>query len=156
MAIEIILKDDVAKLGRKGDVVKVADGYARNYLLPRKLAIPATPGNRNNIEQMRLAASRKEARDLASARDLAARLAAVALVFERRAGEKDTLFGSVTSMDIGAELARQGFELDRRRIELAEPIKALGAVKVAVHLSHGVTAELQIEVRREAAGGGGE
>lgn len=151
--MEIILKDDVAKLGRKGDVVKVADGYARNYLLPRKLAIPATPGNRNNIEQMRAAASRKTARDLAAERELAERLAALALVFERRAGEKDTLFGSVTSMDIGEELARQGFEVDRRRIALAEPIKALGAVKVPVHLAHGVTTELQVEVRREAAEG---
>lgn len=151
MAMEIILKDDIAKLGRKGDVVKVADGYARNFLLPRKLAILATAGNRNNIEQMRAAAGRKEERDRASAQELAARLAAVALVFERRAGEKDTLFGSVTSMDIGEELTRQGFDLDRRRIALPEPIKTLGAVKVPVHLSHGVTAELQVEVRRLAA-----
>ncbi len=149
MAMEIILKDDVAKLGRKGDVVKVADGFARNYLLPRKLAILATPGNRNNIEQMRAAAGRKQERDLASAQELAAKLNALHLVFARRAGEKDTLFGSVTSMDIGEELARQGFELDRRKIALPEPIKALGAVKVQVHLQQGVTAELQVEVKRE-------
>ncbi|MGH9535500.1 MAG: 50S ribosomal protein L9 [Terriglobales bacterium] len=155
MAMEIILRDDVAKLGRKGDVVKVADGYARNYLLPRRLAILATPGNRNNIEQMKGAAGRKEARDLASARELAAQLEALSLVFARRAGEKDTLFGSVTSMDIGEELTRRGFELDRRRIALPEPIKALGAVKVPVHLQHGVTAELQVEVRRQEDGAEG-
>ncbi len=150
MAMEIILKDDVAKLGRKGDVVKVADGFARNYLLPRKLAIVATPGNRNNIEQMRAAAGRKQERDRASAQELAAKLNALQLVFARRAGEKDTLFGSVTSMDIGEELARQGVELDRRKIALPEPIKALGTVKVPVHLQQGVTAELQVEVKREA------
>lgn len=147
--MEIILKEDVNKLGHKGDLVKVADGYARNYLLPHKLAILATPSNLKNIEQMRAAARRKEAKDVESAQGLAAQLAQVALRFTRRAGEHDTLFGSVTSMDIAAELAAQSFEIDRRKIELKEPLKALGRFKVPVHLYRNVIAELSVEIARE-------
>lgn len=154
--MDIILKENVEKLGRKGDLVKVADGFARNYLLPRRLAILATAANRLNIEQMRAAAERKDAKDLASAQSLAAQLNAVALRFLRRAGDQDTLFGSVTSMDIGAALAEKGFEIDRRRIEMKEPLKTLGEFKVPVHLFHGVTAEVAVSVEREAPEGGGE
>jgi large subunit ribosomal protein L9 len=147
--MEVILKEDVPKLGRRGEVVKVADGYGRNFLLPRRLAIEANEANRRNIEQMRAAARRKEARDLESARGLADTLKGVALVFRRRAGEHDTLFGSVTSMDVAEELARQGYDVDRRRIELPEPLKQIGTYHVPLSLFRGVTADLKIEIVRE-------
>jgi len=148
--MEIILKQDVQKLGRKGDVVKVADGYGRNFLLPQRKAIAATPANLRNIEQMRAAATRKEARDREAALALAGQLAAVALEFQRRAGEHEALFGSVTSMDVHHALAERGFDVERRQIELPDPIKALGEFKVPVHLFKGVTAELKVTVTREA------
>ncbi|HZT74298.1 MAG TPA: 50S ribosomal protein L9 [Terriglobales bacterium] len=147
--MEIILKEDVQKLGNKGDVVKVADGYARNYLLPRKLAILATPGNLKNVEQMRAAARRKEAKNTAEAQALAEQLGKLALRFARRAGEHDTLFGSVTSMDIAGELEAKGFNIDRRKIELREPLKSLGEFKVPVHLYRDVVAHLAVTVERE-------
>ncbi|MGH9393406.1 MAG: 50S ribosomal protein L9 [Terriglobales bacterium] len=148
--MDIILKQDVHKLGRKGDVVKVADGYGRNYLLPMRKAIAASPANLRNIEQMRAAATRKEARDREAALALAAQLGTVRLEFERRAGEHDALFGSVTSMDLHHALEERGYAIERRQIELPDPIKALGEFKVPVHLFKGVTAELQVQVARQA------
>ncbi len=150
--MEIILKEDVLKLGRKGDVVKVADGYGRNFLLPQRLAIAATPANLRNIEQMRASAARREARDRDAALALAAQLAQVKLVFERRAGEKDALFGSVTSMDIMHSLAERGFDLERRKIDLPDPLKSLGDHKVTLHLFRDVKAELAITIARESTG----
>jgi len=147
--MEVILKEDVQKLGRRGDVVKVADGYGRNYLLPQHKAILATPANLKNIEQMRAAALRREAHDRDAAQALASHLSGQALSFVRRAGEHDTLFGSVTSMDIAQELENRGFQIERRRIELPEPIKTLGRFKVSVHLFRDVNAELAVEVLRE-------
>lgn len=147
--MEVILKEDVPKLGRRGDVVTVADGFGRNFLLPQHKAILASSANLKNIEQMRTATLRREARDRDAAQALAAHLSSQKLSFVRRAGEHDTLFGSVTSMDIAQELENRGFQIDRRRIELAEPIKALGQFKVSIHLFRDVNAELTVEVQRE-------
>ncbi|HEY8056542.1 MAG TPA: 50S ribosomal protein L9 [Terriglobales bacterium] len=148
--MEIILKEDMPKLGRKGDVVKVADGFGRNFLLPQRKAIAATAANLRNIEQMRASASRKEARDREAAQALAGQLAQVALVFQRRAGEHDALFGSVTSMDVVHALTERGYEIERRKIELPDPLKTLGRHSVPVHLFKGVTAQLQVTIEREA------
>ncbi|MGH9518001.1 MAG: 50S ribosomal protein L9 [Terriglobales bacterium] len=148
--MQIILKADVAKLGRKGDVVKVADGYGRNFLLPQRMAIAATPANLKNIEQMRSSTARKESRDREAALALAQQLAQVQLTFERRAGEHEALFGSVTSMDVHHELTARGYELERRQIELRDPIKALGQFKVPLHLFRDVIAEIVVVVEREA------
>ncbi|HXE30273.1 MAG TPA: 50S ribosomal protein L9 [Terriglobales bacterium] len=148
--MEIILKEDLPKLGRKGDVVKVADGFGRNYLLPYRKAIAATPANLRNIEQMRASAAHKDARDREAALALAAQLNQVRLSFERRAGDNNTLFGSVTSMDVVHGLEAQGFEVERRKIELPDPLKALGEFKVPVHLFKGVTAEVTVVIQRQA------
>ena len=148
--MEVILKQDVPKLGHRGDVVKVAEGYGRNYLLPHHLAIEATAANLKNIEQMRAAAARKSAQEVSSARDLARQLEALSLVFLRRAGEHGALFGSVTSMDVAAALERHGFNLDRRRIHLPEPIKSLGKFEVPAQLHADVTVKLQVEVQPES------
>lgn len=147
--MEVILKEDVQKLGRRGDVVKVADGYGRNYLLPQRKAILATPANLKNIEQMRAAALRKDTRDREAAQALAAQLNGQSLSFTRRAGEHDALFGSVTSMDIAHELESRGFQIERRRIDLDEPIKSLGQFKVSIHLFRDVNAEVNVAVLRE-------
>ncbi len=154
--MEVILKEDVIKLGRRGDKVAVAEGYGRNYLLPRRLAIEATPANLRNLEQMRAAAARQSAKDLESAQRQAQQLAALHLAFQRRAGEHGTLFGSVTSMDIAAELERHGFQLDRRRLHLPEPLKTTGKFKVPVQLHHDVTVELQVEIEAEKPAEDGE
>ncbi|HEY7838363.1 MAG TPA: 50S ribosomal protein L9 [Terriglobales bacterium] len=151
--MQIILKEDMSTLGRKGDVVKVADGYGRNFLLPLRKAIEATPANLRNIEQMRASSTRKEARDREAAQALAAQFAGVRLVFERRAGEHDTLFGSVTSMDVTHALKERGFDIERRQIELPDPIKKLGDHRVPLHLFKGVVAEITVEVQRQAAEG---
>lgn len=148
--MQIILKEDMPALGRKGDVVKVADGYGRNFLLPTRKAIAATPANLRNIEQMRAAAGRKDSRDQAAAQALAQQLAQVRLVFERRAGEHDTLFGSVTSMDVHHALADKGYEIERRKLELPDPLKTLGEHKVPVHLFKGVIAEVTVAIERQA------
>lgn len=146
--MQVILKEDMANLGRKGDVVKVADGYGRNYLLPTRKAIAATPANLRNIEQMRASAAHKEARDKEAAMALAAQLAQLHFVFERRAGEHNALFGSVTSMDVMHELAERGYDIERRRIELPDPIKTLGTFQVPVNLFKGVVAQVAVEIRR--------
>lgn len=148
--MEVILKEDVAKLGSRGDVVKVAEGYGRNYLLPRKLAIEATKGNRAVIEQMKAAAQRRSVRDQADAEGLAQQMKELTLVFHRKVGEKDHLFGSVTSQDIAEALEAKGFTVDRRKVHLDDPIKALGEFQVAIRLHKEVTASVKVAVEKQA------
>lgn len=148
--MEVILKEDVANLGLRGEVVKVADGYGRNYLLPRKLAMQATEANKAVIEQMKAAAERRSASEKAQAEVLVTKLEPVVLSFTRKAGEQGHLFGSVTSADIAAELATQGFEVDRRKIQLSEPLKNLGDYAVAIRLHREVTARVRVKVHGEA------
>src|SRR5512146_2146349 len=147
--MEVILKEDVPKLGHRGDVVKVAEGYGRNFLLPKKLAIEATAANKAVIDQMKAAAVRRMQKDKADAEALAKQLEGVALSFSRRAGEHDQLFGSVTSGDLAAALEQKGFNIDRRKIHLDEPLKALGEFKVPVRLFRDVTATIKVEVTKE-------
>jgi large subunit ribosomal protein L9 len=149
--MEVILKEDVANLGHRGDVVKVADGYGRNFLLPRKLALQATLANKAVIEQMKAAAARRSATEKALAEELVAKLQPVVLTFTRKSGEAGHLFGSVTSADIAAELATQGFEVDRRKIQLADPLKALGNYDVAIKLHREVTALVKVKVLGEVS-----
>ena len=148
--MEVILKEDVASLGHRGEVVKVADGYARNFLLPRKLAMQATEANKAVIEQMKTAAARRSATEKTLAEALLAKLEPVALSFTRKSGDAGHLFGSVTSADITAELAALGFEVDRRKIQLADPIKAIGDFTVSIKLHREVTAHLKVTVLAEA------
>ena len=148
--MEVILKEDINKLGHRGDVVKVADGYGRNYLLPQKLAIEATATNKAVIEQMKGSAVRKSAKEKVTAEDLAATLNAVELVFERKTGENDHLFGSVTSSDIAHELEAKGFTIDRRKISLDEPLKSLGEYHVPVKLHREVTSHVKVTVKSDA------
>jgi large subunit ribosomal protein L9 len=145
--MEVILKEDVNKLGHRGDVVKVADGYGRNYLLPGKLAIEATAANRAVIEQMKGSAVRKTAKEKGEAEQLATQLTATELVFERKVGENEHLFGSVTSGDIAHQLELQGFKLDRRKIALEDPLKSLGEYHVPVKLHRDVTAHVKVTVK---------
>ena len=152
--MEVILKEDVANLGHRGDVVKVADGYGRNFLLPRKLALQATQANKKQIEEMKASAARRSAAEKVVAEELAAKLAPVVLVFTRKSGENGHLFGSVTSSDIAVELAAQGFEIDRRKITLHEPIKALGNFEVAIKLHKEVSAPVKVKVLGEAVAEG--
>ena len=147
--MEVILKEDVAKLGHRGDVVKVAAGYGRNYLLPRKLAIEATRANRAVIEQMKQAAQRRSAVEKADAEGLASQLEGVSVSFHRRAGEHDHLFGSVTSADIASELEKQGFNVDRRKIQLDEPLKNIGEFPVTLKLHRDVSAKIRVRVEKE-------
>jgi large subunit ribosomal protein L9 len=147
--IEIILKEPVDNLGSRGDVVKVADGYARNFLLPRNLALAVTPGNKRQIEAEKKRAAAREAEERTGAEALAARLAQAEVVVARRVGEKDVLYGSVTSGDIADALARLGFEVDKRKLQLAEPLKALGEFSVPVRLHRDVTAPVKVLVVKE-------
>jgi large subunit ribosomal protein L9 len=147
--MEVILKEDIEKLGHRGDVVKVADGYGRNYLLPRKLAIEATKGNKSVIEQMKAASVRRSAREKSEAELLAKQFESVALEFLRKTGEKDHLFGSVTSADIAEALSARGFHVDRRKIQLEEPIKSLGEFDVPIKLHREVTARFKVTVKAE-------
>jgi len=146
--MQIILQEDIEKLGARGDVVTVAEGYARNYLLPRKLALEASPGNLKRLEKIRGTLAKRTATERDQAQKQAELLAAVTLTLARKAGESDQLFGSVTSADVAEALAAQGFELDRRRIEM-EPIKLLGEYDVTTKLVHGVTATFKVVVTRE-------
>src|SRR5438309_470397 len=130
--MEVILKEDVVNLGSRGDVVKVAEGYGRNFLLPRRLAIEASLGNKKVIEQMRAAAVRRSAKEKAQAEELAKQFDGVSLSFQRRSGEQDQLFGSVTSGDLADALMKKGFNLDRRKIQLHEPLKSLGELTMRV------------------------
>jgi large subunit ribosomal protein L9 len=148
--MDVILKEDVAKLGARGDVVKVAEGYGRNYLLPRKLAIEATPANRAVIEQMRASAVRRLAREKGDAEALAKQLAGVELSFTRKSGEHDQLFGSVTSADIARELEHKGFSIDRRKIQLDEPLKTIGDFPVPIKLHKDVIVPVKVTIQKEA------
>jgi large subunit ribosomal protein L9 len=147
--MEVILREDVSNLGHRGDVVKVADGYGRNYLLPKQLAMEATPANKAVIEQMKAAAVRRSAKEKAEAEQLVVQLNAVSLVFQRKVGEGDHLFGSVTSVDIAQELAAKGFNVDRRKVQLDEPLKSTGEFHVPVKLHREVTAHISVTVKGE-------
>ncbi|HZB88306.1 MAG TPA: 50S ribosomal protein L9 [Terracidiphilus sp.] len=148
--MEVILKEDVANLGHRGDVVKVADGYGRNFLLPRKLALQATLANKAVIEQMKASAARRSATEKIQAEELLTRLEPLALSFTRKSGENGHLFGSVTSADIAADLEARGFEVDRRKIQLSEPLKSLGDFTVAIKLHREVTAHIKVQVAADA------
>src|SRR5690349_2007063 len=141
--MEVILREHVDNLGRRGEIVKVADGYARNYLLPRKLALLVTEGNKRQIERERAKFDAKEAEERKVAEAMAARLSAVELVIPRRVGETDALYGSVTTADIAEALAAKGFEVDRRRLQLADPIKKVSDVDVPIKLHREVTASVK-------------
>lgn len=147
--MEVILKEDVVNLGHRGDVVKVADGYGRNFLLPKKLAMEANAANKTVIEQMKASSVRKSAKEKTEAEALVAQLDAVSLNFTRKVGENEHLFGSVTSADIAQQLESKGFTIDRRQIHLDEPLKALGEFHVPVKLHREVTAHLRVNVLRE-------
>ena len=147
--MEIILRERVEKLGTKGDIVRVSDGYARNFLFPKKLAVLATTTNIRQIEQEKAAAVRREAIEKQEAEELARQLSKVSLTLTRKAGESDVLYGSVTSMDIAEALAAKGFTLDRRKIELSEPIKSLGKVDVPIRLHREITAFVGLVVSKE-------
>jgi large subunit ribosomal protein L9 len=147
--MEVILREDVEKLGTRGQVVKVAPGYARNFLLPRRKAVAATEANKKIVEQERHAHLRKEAKLESDASDLAKLLAPVEITIAQKAGENDQLFGSVTAGDIAAALEKQGFSIDRRKVHLDDPIKTLGDFKAAVRLHKDVTVELPVHVVKE-------
>ena len=144
--MEVILREHVDNLGRRGDIVKVAEGYARNYLLPRKLALAVNEGNKRQIERERKNAEARELEEKAQAEAFAARLAELEVAISRRVGENDTLYGSVTTVDIASALAAKGFEVDRRKIVLAEPLKALGQVTVPIKIHREVTAQVKVSV----------
>ena len=144
--IEVILKEPVDHLGGRGEVVKVADGYARNYLLPRKLALQVTAGNQRQIDAEKKRAAEREAQDRSVAEAIASRLSQTECVVARRVGEKDALYGSVTSADVAEGLARLGFEVDKRKIQLAEPIRALGEFTVPIRLHRDVTTQVKVLV----------
>ena len=148
--MEIILREHVEHLGRRGEVVKVADGYARNYLLPRKLALPATEGNRKQVERERAKFDMKESEERSVAEAMAARLVGVEVVIARKVGETEALYGSVTTADIAEALAAKGFEVDRRKLQLAESIKKVGDVDVPVKLHREVTSAVKVRVVAES------
>jgi large subunit ribosomal protein L9 len=145
--MEVILKEDINNLGHRGDVVKVADGYGRNYLLPKKLAMEANAANKAVIDQMKASAVRKSAKEKSEAEALVGQLNNVSLVFERKVGEHDQLFGSVTSADIAHELEAKGFNIDRRKVHLEEPLKQLGEFHIPVKLHREVTAHVAVTVK---------
>src|SRR5437764_11004908 len=147
--MEVILKEDVNKLGSRGDVVKVAEGDGRNYRLPRKLAIQATAGNKAVIVQMKAASVRKSAKETTQAEELAKQFEGLSATFQKRAGEHDQLFGSVTSGDIAEAIVKKGINPDRRQIQLHEPLKTLGEFTVPVKLHKDVTAHLKVVIDRE-------
>ncbi len=151
MAVQVILREPVDHLGRRGDVVKVADGYARNYLLPRRLALPVTEANRRQVERERVIADARDAAEKESAEAFAARLSQAVCVIARRFGETETMYGSVTAADVAASLLDQSFEIDRRKIQLAEPLKQLGEHRVAVKVHREVTAEVTVRIVKEGA-----
>ena len=147
--MEVILKEDVSKLGSRGDVVKVAEGYGRNYLLPRKLAIEATAANKAVIEQMKVSSVRRGVKEKSDAELLAKQFDGVNLSFTRRSGENDQLFGSVTSADIAHELEHRGFTIDRRKLQLDEPLKNLGEFTVPIKLHREVTTSVKVTIAKE-------
>ena len=147
--MEVILLQDMDKLGNRGQIVKVADGYGRNFLLPKKLAVAATPQNRKWVEQQRVRFLKQAAKEKAEAEDLAKLLADVSLTFTRKAGEQGTLFGSVTAIDVAEGLHAQGYNIDRRKIHVDPPIKLLGEYDVTVRLHREVTATIKVKVEGE-------
>src|SRR5450432_418505 len=148
--MEVILKEDVTALGSRGDVVKVAEGYGRNFLLPRKLAIEASAGNKKVIEQMKAASVRRSAKEKTQAEELSKQFDGLSVSFQRKSGENDQLFGSVTSGDIADALAKKSFNIDRRKIQLHEPLKTLGEFTVPVKLHKEVTAHLKVVIEKDA------
>ena len=146
--MEVILREDIEKLGNRGQVVKVASGYARNYLLPKRLAVPATESNKKIVEQERQGHLRKEAKLQSEAQDLANLMAGLVLTISAKAGENDQLFGSVTAKDISDALEAKNFTIDRRKVQLEEPIRTLGEHKVPVRLHRDVTTEVTVNVVR--------
>jgi large subunit ribosomal protein L9 len=148
--MEVILREDIETLGARGEVVKVAAGYARNYLLPKRLAVAATDSNRKIVEQEKQAHLRKEAKLAGEAQELAKLVGAVTITIARKAGENDQLFGSVTAGDIADALAAQKYTIERRKIQLDEPIRTLGEHRVPIKLHREVTAEITVNVTREA------
>ena len=149
--MEVILRDHVEKLGKRGEIVKVSDGYARNYLLPRKLALPATEGNRKHVERERKIMETREADEKSQAEAIASRLSTVDITIARRVGETEQLYGSVTASDIAEFLKTKGFEIDRRKLILPEPIKTIGEHDVPLKLHREVTAPLKVKVVKEGA-----
>ena len=147
--MEVILREHVDNLGKRGEIVKVADGYARNYLLPRKLALPATDGNRKHVERERKIVETRESRRRGRPKAIAARLAAIEIAIARRVGDTEQLYGSVTSADIADFLKAKGFEIDRRKLILPEPIKAIGDHNVPLKLHREVTVPLKVQVVKE-------
>jgi large subunit ribosomal protein L9 len=148
--MQIILQEDVEKLGNRGDVVTVKPGYARNFLLPNKLAVEATPGNMKALERIRAALAKKTATEVDAAKKQAELLSLVALKFSRKTGENDQMFGSVTSGDIADGLKKEGFEIDKRQVQLVEPLKTLGDFPVTVKVFRDVTAQVQVHISKEA------
>ena len=149
--MEVILRDHVEKLGKRGEIVKVSDGYARNYLLPRKLALPATDSNRKHVERERKIMETREAEEKGQAEAIGARLAAIEITIARRVGETDQLYGSVTAADITDFLKAKGFEIDRRKLILPDAIKAIGEYDVPLKLHREVTVPLKVKVVKEGA-----
>jgi large subunit ribosomal protein L9 len=147
--MEVILRDHVEHLGKRGEVVKVADGYARNYLLPRKLALPATDANKKWVERERKVSEARDMEEKGAAEAIATRLSALDVTITRKTGENDQLYGSVTNADIAEALASKGFEIDRRKILLPDPIKSLGENTIPVKLHREVTAQLRVTVAKE-------
>jgi len=149
--MEVILREHVDHLGNRGEIVKVSDGYARNYLLPRKLALPATEGNKKHVERERKIMETREADEKGQAEAIAARLAAIDIAIIRRVGDTEQLYGSVTAADIADFLKGKGFEIDRRKLILPEPIKSIGEHNVPLKLHREVTAPLKVRVVKEGA-----
>jgi large subunit ribosomal protein L9 len=144
--MEIILRDHVENLGRRGEIVKVADGYARNYLLPRKLALPATPGNRKQVERERAKFDARELDERKGAEAMAERMSGIEVVIARKVGETDALYGSVTASDIAEALDAKGFPIDRRKLQLPESIKRIGDVDVPAKLHRDVAVTIKVKV----------
>jgi large subunit ribosomal protein L9 len=149
--MEVILRQHVDNLGERGQIVKVADGYARNYLLPRKLALPATEGNKKHVERERRIVETREAEEKGQAEAIATRLRAVDITIARRVGETEQLYGSVTAADIAEYLKDKGFEIDRRKLVLPDPIKMVGEHDVPLKLHREVTVPLKVKVVKEGA-----
>ena len=147
--MDVILRSDVENLGKTGDMVTVKNGYARNFLLPRGLAYEATEGNRKRLESEKGQRAKKQAAEVSAAREIAAKLEAVSLTFTMKAGEGDKLFGSVTASDIAEKLKAEGFSVDKKAIDLSEPVKALGVYKVPVRLHADVKPEVRVWVVKE-------
>jgi large subunit ribosomal protein L9 len=150
--MEVILKEDVETLGHRGDVVKVAEGYGRNFLLPKKLAIAATAANKAVIEQMKSSSVRKSAKEKGEAEELLKQLENASLEFTRKTGAENHLFGSVTAGDVAQALEAKGFHIDRRKVQLDDPLKQLGEFHIPVRLHREVTAHVKVTVNAEETG----